>query len=120
MNPLRLVKLYTRGNRLLGTLDEAAAQPRLYLDPLYRSRVLTATAALVEVLPLPRLWRDTLMKLLTNLLKNWKTTVIGLATGAGISFLSGVQGGLSPKDAALAAGVAALGLAAKDSTVSGR
>ena len=120
MNPVRLLRIYTRGNRLLGTLDEAAHQPRLYLDYVYRSRVLTATAALVEVLPLPRLWRDTTMGLLTNLLRNWKTTVIGFATGAGIAFLSGLQGGLTPKDAALAAGVAALGLAAKDSTVSGR
>jgi hypothetical protein len=120
VNPLRLIKIYTRGTRLLDTLDDAAATPRLYLDPLYRSRVLTATAALVEVLPLPRVWRETTMGLLTNLRKNWKTTVIGLATGAGIAFLSGVQGGLTPRDAALAAGVAALGLAAKDSTVSGR
>ena len=120
MNPLRLLRLYTRGQTLLHTLDEAAENPRLYRDSSYHTRVLTAAAALVDILPLPRLWRDIMTKLLNNLLKNWKTTVIGLATGAGIAFLSGVQGGLSPKDAALAAGVAALGLAAKDSTVSGK
>jgi len=47
-------------------------------------------------------------------LTNWKTTLAGLATGAGIAFLSGVQHGMAPKDAVLAAGVAVLGLAAKD------
>lgn len=92
----------------------------LYRTQGYWDRVLIAAAALLEVAPLPIRWRITLMGFLGNLLKNWKTTLIGLATGAGIAFLTGVQGGMTPKDAALAAGVAALGMAAKDGNVSGK
>ena len=59
------------------------------------------------------------MRILRLITKNWKTSLIGVGTGAGTAFLTGVQGGLSPKDAAMAAGLAALGLVAKDSNVSG-
>jgi hypothetical protein len=58
--------------------------------------------------------------MIANVLKNWKTSLLGVATGAGIAFLSSVQGGMRPKDALVAAGLAALGLAAKDSTATGR
>ncbi len=119
-NPLRAVKVLTRANALHDALSDAAHDPTLYRSPRYQRRVFLAVTALVDVLPLPPTWRMYSMGLLANLLKNWKTTVIGLVTGAGIAFLSGVQGGLTPKDAAIAAGVAALGLAAKDSTVTGK
>lgn len=126
-----LAKLGTRGTRLLDALAQGATDwdmrtrtgttaSALYRSRVYWNRVLIAAAALVEVLPLPLRWRIILMGLLGNLLKNWKTTVVGLATGAGIAFLTSLQGGLTPKDAALAAGVAALGLVAKDSTVTGK
>ena len=46
--------------------------------------------------------------MIANVLKNWKTSLLGVATGAGIAFLSSVQGGMRPKDALVAAGLAAL------------
>lgn len=124
-------KLGIRAKTLHGILEDGARDwdmrertgttaHALYRARHYWTRVLIAVAALVEVLPLPLTWRLTIMGFLSNILKNWKTTLIGLATGAGIAFLTGVQGGMSPKDAALAAGVAALGMAAKDSNVSGK
>jgi len=131
MGWLGTLKLGTRAKRLHDELDRGAKDYdlrqrtgttayALYRSRVYWDRVLIAVAALVEVLPLPLQWRTTIMGFLNNILKNWKTTLIGLATGAGIAFLSGVQGGMSPKDAALAAGVAALGLAAKDGNVTGK
>lgn len=125
MGWLATLKIGTRAKRLHDELDRGAKDydlrertgttaHALYRSQVYWNRVLIAAAALIEVLPLPIRWRITLMGFLSNLLKNWKTTLIGLATGAGIAFLTGVQGGMSPKDAALAAGVAALGMAAKD------
>ena len=118
-NPLRALKVLLRANALHDALSDAAKQPALYRDSAFQRRVLTAVAALVQVLPLPPVWSVTIMGFLKGLLKNWKTTIIGLAAGAGIVFLSGVQGGMSVRDAAIAAGVAALGLAAKDGDQTG-
>lgn len=131
MGVVRVAKTALRAKALHGVLDQGAKDwemrartgttvHALYRSQVYWTRVLIAVAALVEVLPLPLRWRLTIMGFLSNIMKNWKTTLIGLATGAGIAFLTGVQGGMSPKDAALAAGVAALGLAAKDGNVSGK
>lgn len=131
MGLLRLLKLKARASRLLDRLDQGAhdwdARARthttthaLYLNSQWQHQTLKAAADLVEVLPLPERWKGVVMGLIGNLLKNWKTTALGLATGAGVAFLSAIQGGMTLKDAALAAGVAALGMAAKDSTVSGR
>jgi len=53
------------------------------------------------------------------MLSNWKTTLIGIATGVGYLFLSAMQQGVKPKDAAIAAGVAALGILSKDHNVTG-
>lgn len=125
MGWLATLKIGTRAKRLHDELDRGAKDydlrqrtgttaHALYRSQVYWTRVVIAAASLVEVLPLPLRWRTSIMGFLSNILKNWKTTLIGLATGAGIAFLTGVQGGMSPKDAALAAGVAALGLAAKD------
>ena len=36
--------------------------------------------------------------MIANVLKNWKTSLLGVATGAGIAFLSSVQGGMRPKE----------------------
>lgn len=53
-------------------------------------------------------------------MKNWKTTLTGTLTAAGYAFLSYFQGGgLSLKDAAIAAGFVALGVLAKDLDVTG-
>jgi hypothetical protein len=48
------------------------------------------------------------------MLQSWKTTLIGLLTGVGYLFLSSLQSGVKPRDAALAAGVTVLGALAKD------
>lgn len=52
-------------------------------------------------------------------MRNWKTTLLGLALGFGFAFQDGLSGGLTPKNALLGAGLAALGLVAKDFNVSG-
>lgn len=48
------------------------------------------------------------------MINSWKTTLIGMLTGVGYLFLSAMQSGVKPRDAALAAGVAVLGALAKD------
>lgn len=53
------------------------------------------------------------------MLKNWKTTLFGILTGGAYLFLSSMQGGVKPKDAAIATGVAVLGSLAKDNDVTG-
>lgn len=49
-----------------------------------------------------------------NLKKNLRTTLIGLGSGVGILFFSGIQAGLGVKEALVAAALAALGVASKD------
>ena len=48
------------------------------------------------------------------MLQSWKTTLVGLLTGVGYLFLTSMQSGVKPRDAAIAAGVAALGAFSKD------
>lgn len=52
-------------------------------------------------------------------MKNWKTTLAGILTGAAYLFLQAISGGIKPKDAALAVGIAVLGGFAKDLNVTG-
>jgi hypothetical protein len=52
-------------------------------------------------------------------MKNWKTTLVGILTGAGYLFLQALSGGIKLKDAALATGIAVLGGVAKDLNVTG-
>lgn len=52
-------------------------------------------------------------------MKNWKTTLFGILTGAAYMFLQAMSGGLKPKDAALGVGIAVLGTVAKDHNVTG-
>lgn len=52
-------------------------------------------------------------------MKNWKTTLIGIGSGLAYAFLSYLQAGLKPKDAAVAVGLALLGSVSKDSNVTG-
>jgi len=118
-NPFRALKVLTRANAVHDVLNEGARRPERYRDAALYRRGLTAVAALVEVLPLPPVWRVAIMGVLKGALKNWKTSLIGIGAGAGIAFLAAVQSGLSPKDALMAAAVAALGLAAKDGDQTG-
>lgn len=52
-------------------------------------------------------------------MKNWKTSLFGLLTGAGYLLLQALAGGVRPKDALLATGIAVLGAVAKDHNVTG-
>lgn len=52
-------------------------------------------------------------------MKNWKTTAAGWGIGALYLFLGSLQGGLKPKDAAMAAGLGMIGSLAKDFNVTG-
>jgi hypothetical protein len=54
------------------------------------------------------------------IMKNWKTTLIGLGFGVGILFVQAVTSGVKPKDALIAAGIAALGSVSKDFNVTGK
>jgi hypothetical protein len=47
-------------------------------------------------------------------MSNWKTTLIGIVTGAAYLFLQGLSQGLKPKDAAIGVGLGLLGAFAKD------
>lgn len=53
------------------------------------------------------------------IVKNWRTTLIGLGIGSAYAVVSGLGSGLSFKDALMAAGIAALGTFAKDAGVTG-
>jgi hypothetical protein len=52
-------------------------------------------------------------------MKNWKTTLTGLAIGGGYTFLSYLQQGLKARDAAIGVGFVILGALAKDFDVTG-
>lgn len=52
-------------------------------------------------------------------MKNWKTTAAGLGIAAAYAALTALQSGLTSKDALVAAGLALLGVLAKDHNVSG-
>ena len=47
---------------------------------------------------------------------DWKTTLVGLLTGAGYMFLQALQSGIHPSDAAIGVGISVLGVLAKDTT----
>ena len=115
MGLIRTWQLKRRADRVLDALNAAAQQPALYRDPRWQARARGALVDLLTLVPMPPAVRV----VMNNLLKNWKTTVLGLGAGFGIAVLQSLQGGLGLKDALIAAGLAAIGLAAKDSTVSG-
>ncbi len=50
---------------------------------------------------------------------NWKTTLIGVGMGSLNMFLAAMSQGVTPKDALISVGMAALGAAAKDHNVTG-
>lgn len=52
-------------------------------------------------------------------MKNWKTTAAGWGSAFVYAFLAAMHGGLTPKDAAVAAGLGLIGSLAKDHNVTG-
>ena len=95
--------------------EEAEADPRLYGDAHWRARLMKETGDLISVLPL----HAGVKAIMQSLLTNWKTTLIGVGTGFGYFFFQALQGGATLKDAAFGAGLALLGLMAKDANVTG-
>lgn len=114
---IRLVKLRNRGDELLELAEDAEADPRLYRDPTWQQRVIDKLADLALLIPLPPAIHEGIRPV-GNFLKgattNWKTTLIGIAAAFGYAFLAAMQGGMKPKDAAIAAGIGLLGAAAGD------
>lgn len=62
MNPIRLLKLYTRANKLVGLFDAATTSynrtggdmsKSLFASKIFWVQVLTATIELTQVLPIP-------------------------------------------------------------------
>ena len=112
---MKLWKLQRRASALMDRLEDAAESPALYGDAHWRATTAHVAGDVLEMVPMP----PSVRAMMNNLLKNWKTTVLGLGAGFGIAVLQSLQGGLGLKDAIIAAGLAAIGLAAKDSTVTG-
>jgi len=52
-------------------------------------------------------------------MKNWKTTLFGFLAGGGYMFLTYLQQGIKPRDAAIGVGIALLGAFSKDNNVTG-
>lgn len=52
-------------------------------------------------------------------MKNWKTTVAGLGLAFANLFIAALTTGVTPKDAAVSAGLGLLGMLAKDHNVTG-
>jgi hypothetical protein len=52
-------------------------------------------------------------------MKNWKTTAAGFGAAFAYAFIAAITTGLTPKDAAVSAGLALLGSLAKDHNVTG-
>ncbi len=77
----RLLTLRSRASDLLTTAEAAETNPALYRDANWWSRLLKQAGALLAVLPVPQEVRD--MKLVQNMLMNWKTTLGGIAALAG-------------------------------------
>ena len=53
MNPLKLVNIYRKAMKLAGLLEEAKMSKSLFSSKLFWFNVLTATAGLLGVIPLP-------------------------------------------------------------------
>ena len=53
MNPLRLLTIYRKANRLASLLEEAQVSKSLFTSKLFWFNVLSSTAALLGVIPLP-------------------------------------------------------------------
>lgn len=53
MNPVRLLKIYRRANKLAGYFEEAQVSKSLWKSKVFWFNVLTASAELMQILPLP-------------------------------------------------------------------
>lgn len=76
-NPFRLLTLYRKADALVDVLDDSVKAPALYHDAGYIARLLAALRGLWLELPLPQETKN--MVFLRGALKNWKSTLAGLA-----------------------------------------
>ncbi len=53
MNPLRLMTIYRRANRVADLFQEASVSKSLFTSKLFWFNVLTAVAQLADVIPMP-------------------------------------------------------------------
>lgn len=53
MNPLQLLKIYRRAQKLAGFVEEAKMSKSLFASKLFWFNVLSASAAVLGVIPLP-------------------------------------------------------------------
>lgn len=54
MSPLKLIKIYSRAQRVLGLFEEARMSKSLFASKVFWFNVLTAGASLLDVLPVPK------------------------------------------------------------------
>lgn len=116
MNPIRLWKLGRRANKAAGVLDEAANRTTLYRDPRWWGRALEACAEVLEIAPVPPALRDTITR--WKRMKNWKTTLAGVAGVLTMVVKVVNGGGIGAEDIAILTGLLGL-FVAKDSDVTG-
>lgn len=76
-NTARLLKIRSRAEDVLETAEAAEANPQLYRDATWWSKLLKQGGALLEVLPVPEEVRK--MEWLKQALTNYKTTIGGIA-----------------------------------------
>jgi hypothetical protein len=53
MNPIRLLKIYRRADKLANLFEEAAVSKSLFTSKMFWFNVLTASASLLGVIPAP-------------------------------------------------------------------
>ena|SRR5688572_2788495 len=111
-----LLTIRSRGAAWLDVAKEAQANPALYRDRQWWTRMLTATGRLLVVLPIPKEMQLVIEKLLGP---NWRTTLAGMIGGFVVFMIDAMQGGMSLKGAAMGAAIAVLGQLSKDSSVTG-
>jgi hypothetical protein len=90
-NTARLLTIRNEAEDVLEIAEEAEANPRLYRDQGWWTRLLTQAGELVAVLPMAQEIRN--MDAIRGALANYKTTLagVGLLIGAVTAFANGVE-----------------------------
>lgn len=107
MNPIRMVRLSLRAKKAANVLDDAAERPALYQDRVWWDKALTAVVDVLELAPVPPVLRK------VKQMKNWKTTLSGVAGLLAIAVKVVNGGGIATEDLAVVTGLIGL-IFAKD------
>lgn len=117
-NTARLLKIRSRAEDVLETAEEAEANPQLYREPTWWSKLLKQGGALLEVLPVPKEVKE--MDGLKSLLKNYKTTIGGIAAlAAAASMIAEDPSKITDPITLGLIGAGIAGLSGKDANVTG-